>query len=328
MCDFDKIVTAVRKQEIVLFLGAGIHYQHEPKPPTTSYYTENQRPRLGGEFAEHLAIQSHWNQRFPNTTAKQNFARVTLDYELFITEDQTSTVASHGPSPALDVQTAQLNRQAGRRQLGNEITRAVQLGFPANPPITPSPLLRLLASLGFPIVVTTNYDSHYESTLSRMPGNLQPVVTHYHPNEDNDKREYPLGSDPTPQKPFIYKIHGDIADPTSLVITDEDYIDFVLRMTEKDRNPVPGAITFRLSRWPTLFLGYSLADYNLRLLLKTLHHKKDHFPFKSYSVSPYPDPLISRVWQDEKSAIGFLPEDIWDFLPRLYKSVTGNEFIF
>ena len=52
-------------------------------------------------------------------------------------------------------------------------------------------------------------------------------------------------------------------------------------------NPVPDTFYYRLSKWPTLFIGYSLLDYNLRLLLKTLRHKKDQFP-RSYSIDPWP----------------------------------------
>jgi hypothetical protein len=54
-------------------------------------------------------------------------------------------------------------------------------------------------------------------------------------------------------------------------VTDEDYIQFVLRMTDKDPyDPVPMSLKHFLKRWTTLFIGYSLLDYNLRLLFKTL----------------------------------------------------------
>ena len=49
------------------------------------------------------------------------------------------------------------------------------------------------------------------------------------------------------------------------MITDEDYIQFVQRMSDKEALP-PSACrrsVYRLRRWPTLFIGYSLQDYNL-----------------------------------------------------------------
>ena len=74
----------------------------------------------------------------------------------------------------------------------------------------------------------------------------------------------------------------------SLVITDEDYIQFVLRMTDKEPyHPVPVTMKHYLKRWPTLFIGYSLKDYNLRLLFRTLRWKLDKAKF--------PPPILSTT---------------------------------
>jgi hypothetical protein len=317
MPDFDDIVNAVRDRKVVLFLGAGVHY-HDTADPST--YPKSDRPLLAGELAAHLASQSQWGTRYDpaDYPPKMNFTRATLDYELFIEEDrQAAAQAQTNNSPSqLSPQDARRFRQQGRIRLGTEVDRAVQ-----GATVT-SPLIKKLAELGFPIVVTTNYDTHYERTL-RLDPNVNPVVRWYHPDKTGKENDYPHG-DPSPESPFIFKIHGDISDHSSLIITDEDYIDFVLKMTEGPRtNPVPPTVSFRMSRWPTLFIGYSLVDYNLRLLLKTLHYQKDMPPFKSYAVSKYPDPLITRVWQDEKSAVGFIAEDVWTFIPRLHAAVKG-----
>ena len=109
------------------------------------------------------------------------------------------------------------------------------------------------------------------------------------------------------------------------MITDEDYIDFVLQMTAPGNyNPVPRTFYYRLSTWPTLFIGYSLLDYNLRLLLKTLLYKRDGFK-RSYSIDPWPDPLVARVWDSELGYVGFLAKDLWDFVPELYWRVKERK---
>jgi hypothetical protein len=98
-----------------------------------------------------------------------------------------------------------------------------------------------------------------------------------------------------------------------------------MRMTAPGQfNPVPETFYFRLARWPTFFLGYSLLDYNLRLLLKTLRHNKDRFP-RSYSIDPWPDPLVSRVWDSELGYVGFLAKNLWEVVPELYRRVIGKE---
>src|SRR5262249_21566221 len=165
-------------------------------------------------------------------------------------------------------------RHRGRARLANAVQRAVTVGK------TPSPALRALAELNFPLIITTNYDRLFEDAL--LMAGKNPTTSIYQPAANAPPKD--VSKDPNRENPFIFKIHGDINAPESLVITDEDYIDFVLRMTASGEfNPVPETFQFRLMKWPTLFIGYSLLDYNLRLLLKTLRHKKDNFP-RSYSI--------------------------------------------
>ena len=133
--------------------------------------------------------------------------------------------------------------------------------------------------------------------------------------------------DPTPESPVLFKIHGDISRPETLVITDEDYIQFVLRMSNKDPyDPVPLTLKFFLTGWTTLFLGYSLLDYNLRLLFKTLRWKIDSANVPDmYSVDFRPDPLIFDVWHNQRRYVKFIAEDVWGFVPQLYERVLGKE---
>jgi hypothetical protein len=82
-----------------------------------------------------------------------------------------------------------------------------------------------------------------------------------------------------------------------------------------------------MTKWPILFVGYSLRDYNLRLLFRTLRCQIDPVNMKpTYSVDRSPDPLILKVWQDNKQWVTFLVEDLWTFLPWLFKAVHGREF--
>ena len=110
----------------------------------------------------------------------------------------------------------------------------------------PSPMLRALAELGFPLVITTNYDQLFESALSRV--GKQPRVAVYTPKPEptDDYR------DPTAESPVVFKIHGDILHPETIVLTDEDYIQFVLRMSDKEPyDPVPLTLKYYLTGWTT-----------------------------------------------------------------------------
>ena len=178
----------------------------------------------------------------------------------------------------------------------------------------------------FKIIITTNYDRLFEKALLKV--DKDPHVFVYDPTPPGDEPTPDLTTDPTIERPLLYKMHGDLDKRESIVITDEDYINFVQRMSEKDVvHPVPQTIRFRMQRWPTLFVGYSLRDYNLRLLFRTLRWKVDtaNFP-ESYSLDKSPDPLILQIWQNERHFITFVTEDLWSFVPALYKAVQGEEF--
>jgi hypothetical protein len=249
-------------------------------------YPECHSPPRGGSMAQSLAEKCDFADRFPRDDPR-NLQRVALYYE----------------------------RQFSRKSLIDELKMAVDVQK------KPSPALQALAELNFPLVITTNYDQLFERALRKA--DKEPSIAIY---KSNEEPATDFGADPTPERPFVFKMHGDIGAPESIVITDEDYIQFVLRMSDKDRfHPVPMTFRYHFQRWPTLFIGYSLLDYNLRLLFKTLRWKMDRSePPDTYSVDVSPDPLIVDVWENERRYIKFIALDVWTFVPRLYEAVTGK----
>jgi hypothetical protein len=262
---------------------------HAPPPPDQSRfeYPAEQRPPIGSALSQKLAAGCNFCARLPHENPS-NLQRVALFYEI----------------------------ARSRRQLAEAVTDAVQIGK------RPSPMLHALAQLDFPLVITTNYDQLFESAL--MGVGKQPLKSVYTPNLEPTV-DY---GDPRAESPIVFKIHGDIQRPETIVITDEDYITFVLRMSSKDQyDPVPMTVKYHLMRWTTLFVGYSLLDYNLRLLFKTLRWRIDNANLPDmYSVDYHPDPLMFDVWQNQRRYVKFIAEDVWAFVPRLYERVLGKEF--
>jgi SIR2-like domain len=318
--DLDLVADAVSRGEIVLFLGAGVHASPDPRLGLPWQYPDADRPLFAGELAEKLASDSGWSVRFDPAKYPpgKNFTRVTLDYELNIENDRAQKDSALVPLscyPVASKNAAIDLRTKGRTQLANVVRAAVSVKK------KPSPALRGLAQLNFPIIVTTNYDSLFRDAL--IEAGKSPITEYYIPGRPG--KDIDPSDDPTSQKPFLFKIHGCESNASSMVLTDEDYIDFVLGMSEKEgMNPVPRTIFYRMSKWPTLFIGYSLQDYNLRLLLKTLRQGKDRFK-TCYAIDPYPDSLITRVWDDELEYVSFVAQDLWTFVPALYKKVKGQD---
>jgi hypothetical protein len=194
----------------------------------------------------------------------------------------------------------------------------------------PSAAVRALARLDFPLVITTNYDRLYEKALE-CANKREFTRSIYHKERtkiDDCKPQLQNGEwRLDPKKPFILKLHGDIESPSSIVVTDEDYVHFVARMSDKDpNNPVPKNVRTLLIKWSTLFIGYSLRDYNLRLLFNTLRWKLDAADIPPcYSIDLQPDPLIFQVYHDQRRYVLFIKQDLWSIVPRLYKKVTSED---
>jgi hypothetical protein len=186
----------------------------------------------------------------------------------------------------------------------------------------PSPVLRALAGLRFPMVATTNYDQLFEAAL--QDHGKRPTVCVYEPEPRSTGKIPP---EPTPEAPLVIKLHGDVGQRDSLVATDEDYIKFIMRMGDKEPdNPIPETFRYYFKRWSTLFVGYSLKDYNLRLLFQTLRWKMDpSYRPRTFSVDPRPDPLVLDMLESQQKYVTFVAEDAWQFVPRLYREVTGKE---
>jgi hypothetical protein len=128
-----------------------------------------------------------------------------------------------------------------------------------------------LADLGLPIYVTTNYDSFMRQALvrrGRTPrrefcrwNNIAEIVDQpsvfegdYTPNRDN---------------PVVYHLHGYAELAQSMVLTEADYLDFLIRFS-RDHSLLPPPIRLALTGSALLFVGYSLRDWNFRVILRGL----------------------------------------------------------
>lgn len=149
-----------------------------------------------------------------------------------------------------------------------------------------------IVELDFPIVYTTNYDSNLEVAY-RLHGRPFAKVVNAH--------DLARAADGLPQ---IIKFHGDFEDDQSLVIAETDYFDRLAFDSPLD-------IKFRadtLGR-TILFVGYSMSDLNIRLMLHRLWRmwrnsgrEKDRPP--SFVFTAERDPVRDAVL--EQWGIGIL----------------------
>jgi|SRR5581483_8835800 len=128
--------------------------------------------------------------------------------------------------------------------------------------------LNRLAKLRQPIYLTTNYDDYLVAALTNE-FNAGPEVACCDWYLPRDKRRRFKGLAPTADKPLVYHLHGRYQDPPSMVLTEDDYLDFLTQVID-DKRLLPPAVDGAFGNSMFLFIGYGLTDLNFRVLFKKL----------------------------------------------------------
>jgi DNA-binding SARP family transcriptional activator len=187
--------------------------------------------------------------------------------------------------------------------------------------LPPTPLHRFFASLpallrdrGLPLqlLVTTSYDTALEQAFEEAGETFE--VVSYIAAGRNRGRFCHIGPDGTgklieepntyatelslERNTVILKLHGQVERTParqweSFVVTEDDYIDY-LAQTEVAA-AVPVSLAAKLRRSHFLFLGYTMADWNLRVVLHRLWGDQP-LSYHSWAVQPEPKPLEREFW--------------------------------
>ncbi len=130
----------------------------------------------------------------------------------------------------------------------------------------------LLADFPLPIYVTTNYDSFLSDALIDRNRNPKLEICRWNQAIKNkikksifDDRHYV----PSKENPVVYHLHGHLDYLESLVLTEDDYLDFLINISGNARI-IPNAIQEAFATSSLLFIGYKLADVNFRVLLRSI----------------------------------------------------------
>jgi len=206
---------------------------------------------------------------------------------------------------------------------------------------------RKLAEKGRPqlLTITTNYDDLLERALEAE--GLEYDVIWYEAKENSEAhRKFwhkapgkkpvtirrPNKYDGLPvvlERPAVLKIHGAIdrqsATDDSYVITEDSYIDY---LTGADlATLIPIALWQLMTNNSLLFLGYSLTDWNLRVILNRIWGTRKLLG-KSWAVQLEPaDPSASQIeqtlWGDRRRNVELVYCDLTEYVARLDQAVSA-----
>lgn len=183
------------------------------------------------------------------------------------------------------------------------------------------------------LIITTNYDNLIERAVEALklpyvvltvPSSSMNVVFRCSPGLEighsaglSNKipaRSFLIESASAPFV-LIYKMHGCVSDPFSeatdaVVISEDDYVD-ILSGESCNGALIPVQITTSITNNQILFVGYRLADWNVRSMMMRVRDKRGpRADFRDYLVAPragaidksYYDKLGLTVCQDDANA--------------------------
>lgn len=178
---------------------------------------------------------------------------------------------------------------------------------------TPDEIHGVLASLPLPVYISTTYDDLMEQALKSS--NKEPIQKICRWNDCFMKcKQISADFDPTPEKPLVYHLNGCYEEPASLVLTEEDYLDFLVAVS-KDQNLIPPRIQEAFGGTSLLLLGYKVTDWDFRVLCRILAEYLEKSQRKHISVQLVP----GNVSEDrEKKAQQYLDRYFDDLHIQVY----------
>jgi hypothetical protein len=280
---YGDIVLALKEGRAIPFLGAGASLS----PPTDPQPWTPRADRLpsGAELARYLAAMAS----FPGSPSER---------------DDLARVASY----SADI--------SGRQQLRRHLRRAL------NRDTEYRGVHKFLAGIPAPMLcVVTNYDTLLEQAFRAAGKQFDLVIYAPDRRENLNALMYLRNGEGPPQyvaansldldlekRTVIYKMHGTIwpldDQLDNFVITEEDYIEFLARMSTNETSAVPAQFYDYSRSRSFLFLGYSLRDWNLRVILKNLRRQLtsasgavlDQDPVPSWAIQRQPSALEQWLW--------------------------------
>ena len=236
--------------ECTPFLGPGVTRELLPSP---------------AELARKLAAD--YGYPFTHTTSLPRVAQFveTVDKRR-LRKDLMRVQVSHFK------QTLELKpERADRRRTLSEVAR--QAGWSERSrQVLETEIHHQLADLELPLYLTTNADNFMSLALQEQKPDARRDTVLWREAGDSDGRanRYDLDPPPNPDAPVVLHLYGTDEDLLSLVLTEDDYLDYLARISRDYEFLLPTSVNAALASTTLLFLGYRLEDLDLKVIMRGL----------------------------------------------------------
>ena len=195
----------------------------------------------------------------------------------------------------------------------------------------------VLAGLPFPMFITTEPSSLLDDALSAAGKDPRVEICRWNERVEREPSVYDDDPEywPTAQRPLVYHLFGRISLPDSLVLTEDDYFDYLIGLTSNS-DLVPIAVRRALSDTALLFLGFHMDDWNFRVLFRSIMSQEGRARRGRYAhVAVQIDPEEGRILEPERARrylesyfqdadISIYWGSVEDFIRELQQRVSGS----
>lgn len=195
-----------------------------------------------------------------------------------------------------------------------------------------------LARLPFPIYLTTNSDNLLADAL--LAAGKVPEVELCRWNDETERvpTVFKRGTSyyPSVKRPLIYQLFGRLEQPSSLVLSEDNYFDFLIGFT-RNRPLVPKPAAAALTDTALLFLGFQLDDWDFRVLFRTIMAGRGNSLLSTHShvavqIAPDEDRMLAperaRKYLETyfgQSAISIYWGSLQDFMHELQQQLNRTQ---
>lgn len=172
-------------------------------------------------------------------------------------------------------------------QMLSEIAGKVLLKEPDDPHV-------VLAGLPFSTYITANFSTFIADALKRSGRQVQEEVFSL-------ESPAPENRPPSSEYPLVYHLFGRLDETESLVLTEDDYFDFLIDFW-RERERIPSAVRRALANSSLLFLGFNLQDWDFRVLFRSLlKEQSSQRRRKQLHVAVQVDPDDDRITDPDRA---------------------------
>ena len=165
----------------------------------------------------------------------------------------------------------------------------------------PNEAHKLLAELPLPVYITTNPDSLLEDALREAGKQPESLLCPWNEYVEQLQAELDPGSPPTVERPLVFHLFGRWDEPDSLVLTEDNYFDFLIGRTEQN-NLIPEYLRQRLSDSGLLFLGFQTEEWNFRVLYRSILAQKGRARRRRYThIAAQIEPEDDRILEPARA---------------------------